>query len=208
MKKIFNLLSFSVLTFFACAFVSCAQNIPEVLSSEGTLIFEYADEESYPEARLAVYTETSTDPRRTSSVEVLCLENGFQWESDRVVIFESGDQSFAGVQNLCMPEDRPFSGGEYQVTYKTLSEETDTDRFYLSAHYDVYTMTVSEAVEYMQSRNGHKKLMLFDGEGRVLFYGEPSDFPDPLNSFPETASYRYVWTCSGNLMCLLPCVKK
>lgn len=208
MKKIFNLLKISILSFFIAGLVSCAQNIPEVVRSEGTLIFEYADEESMPEVRLAVYTETSSDPRRTSSVEVLCLENGFQWESDRIVIYESGDQSFAGVQNLYMPQDRPFAGGEYQVVYKTLTEEKDQNRFYLSAHYDVYSMTVSEAEQYMRERNGRKKLMIFDEEGHVLFYGEPSDFPDPLNSFPETASYRYVWTCSGNLMCLLPCVKK
>ncbi len=208
MKKILNIIKFSVISFFALALFSCAQNVPEVVNSEGTLVFEYADYESFPQARLAVFTETSSDPRRTASVEVLCLENGFQWESDRIVIFESRDKGFAGVQNLYMPEDRPFSGGEYQVVYKTLTDETDSDRFYLSSHYDVYSMTVSEAEQYMKDRNGHRKLMIFDGEGRVLFYGEPSDFPEPMNSFPETEGYRYVWTCSGNLMCLLPCVKK
>lgn len=189
-------------------FASCSQVVPDMMNAEGTVIYDYENEDSKPEAHLAVFIETKDDARRADSLKITCLSNNYVWNCEDLVVYKTGDINYCGSVNIYMPENVPFSSGEYEVVYTVLSNETDSGFFYLSSNSALYELKASEVEAYMKEHNGRKKIIVYDIEGKVVYWGLFDEMDDPFIAIPKADKYRVVWTISNNVMCLLPFVNK
>ena len=175
---------------------------------EGTVIYEYEDEESFPVSHLSVFLEVRDDARYSESLTVTCVSSKYRWFCDDLVIYETDGVNYAGATSIFMPENMPFTSGEYEVIYRSLSDETDKGYFYVSSYSALAEIKASEVEEFMKERNGKKKIAVYDSEDKLIYFGLYSDVPDPFYSFSNAQSYRVVWTVSNSVMCLLPLQEK
>ena len=88
MKRI-SFLFLSVFLFF----VSCSQNINEILNSNHTIIYDYSDETTKPSQRLSVFVQSDGDVRRYQKMKLYSDEKQYEWTTDNLVLFTSKNAS-------------------------------------------------------------------------------------------------------------------
>ena len=94
-------------------FFSCSSSAPDVKAVRAVSIFDYADGDSYPRMRLAVFTEAGSDVRRAESIRIVSKETGWEWKADGVEIFSSDAKQWAGYTNFVSSGDRSIPQGAY-----------------------------------------------------------------------------------------------
>lgn len=190
---IFIFLLFSLIAVFA----ACSQSLPEVRSGSCGLVLEYENMDSYPEVKLSVFLQSSSEVRRYETLSVHAMSSDYSWTVYDVIKSTENKKSFIGYNNLIMPENLKFPTGSYNVTAKTLDdEETELD---LNLNYDqsVYSVKGSDVSKFIKNKSYRKKIAAYSEDGYLLFYGplngDNSTIQKLAKNYSEATYYNEVY---------------
>lgn len=197
---------FSILIFVS---VGCSQVTPELTEANYSVIFEYADDETYPDSRLSLFMESNTDISRYERIKITALENSYIWDFKEFSKIQFAEHQWAGTTNLVVPSNEVIPTGMYEVTYYNADEKEST--VYVTVSYDtsIYDLTSEELVEKMQADGATKKIAIYDSNDVLLYYGEKySEYETARGiwNYYRHASYYYdIWCTSGDyVICIMP----
>ncbi len=170
-------------------FVSCQQTLPELTQSNYSVIFDYKDEESLPTSRLSVFVESSSDVRRYNRIQVSSKESDLTWNIDEISRITSNGIQWAGNTNLVVPENQVIPQGIYELIYFNADDKSDKE--YIDVSYDpkIYSLNYKELIEYMKNKPSVSEIIIYDAEGKVLYYG---------NKLSEFSNVRGIWNVYSN----------
>ena len=198
-----------IIAALAVLFISCSQNLPEVTTTDYSVIFDYSDDENPPQARLAVFATSDSDVRRYQKIMITSLETGYCWESDLLVKLDSGDGQYAGCTNLVAPEDENLPSGLYEIIYFNADEKEC--KLQLEIKYDIefYDVLLSALPEIMAEKHGIDKIAVYDKDHILIYYGERTEelktTRDIWNQYREAKTYQVIWCIpDGSLICVTP----
>ena len=209
-NKIASSLFYVIVSALIIIFVtSCSQVTPELSFSDYSVIFDYHDETTLPDARFSLFMASESDVRRYERIKIKSLETGYIWDTKDIAITESENMQWAGCTNLVAPEDEHFPEGRYEITYYNADEKEYTiilDIVYDSEFYDT---PFADIPDLMQKKKGLEKIVIFNKEKIVLYFGEMSDnfrtTRGIWNVFPNADSYQMMWyTPDGKVICIGP----
>ncbi|MCR4579365.1 MAG: hypothetical protein K5681_03360 [Treponema sp.] len=188
--------------------MSCSQNLPEIISADYSLVFEYANEEEFPSSRLCIFVNSQSDVRRYSTIKVLSKESGLLWESGDILELQDGESQWAGNVNLVPPEKEIIPSGLYEITFINADEEEaaiECTIKYDSSYYECLSADIPEKMKV----NGIRKIAIYDENGTMLFFGnrnsELSTVRGIWNNYREAKVFQDIWCTKDNsIMCILP----
>ncbi len=191
--------------------VSCSDSEPKLVSAAGYVIFDYADEDSFPTQRFAVFLEASSDVHRAASISVTSRENSYQWNCHEPTVFSSDSRMWAGFSYFVSPLGTAVPKGLYDVRYVYSGE-----RFYdsvLSLDYKSDIMTCKAGGLEKLLGNCKEEIAVYDENNVLVYFGEiDSSWKTPkkiFSTFRNSASYRKcIVDSSSNSICILPPVYK
>lgn len=210
MKKIFLFLPLLIL------FFSCSQNLPEIETVSASSIYDYKTSENFPEVRLGVYVDVTSDVHRADRIRFICRSNNFEWECldpVKLVGKGSGEKKYAGYSNFVMPGNEDFPEGQYVVFYTDLNGNEKSSSFTIPSVEKLASMKPEEAVAYLKEKNAVECYAVYDSNGVLLFYEAKEDAGFEEDAvwarFPDAAAYRIVWIMNnGRIICIMPPVSK
>ena len=207
MKKIFFLFPLFIILF------SCSQNLPELNTVSGTVIYDFEDEEKKPDLRLGVFVDVSSDVHRAEFLKIVCMQNDFEWECNRPLKVTNEKKQYAGYANFVMPGNDSFPQGKYTVFYTDANGNEQSCVMNISYSSDILQMSPSNAEEFLKSHNASESLALFDEESVLIFFGDKKDelrnMETVWSRYPQADYARTVWTRNnGKEMCIFPAVYK
>ena len=190
-------------------FISCSQNLPEAYSTDYSVIFDYSDEASAPEARLSVFSASSSDVRRYQKIQITSLETGYIWETDYLVQMQSDDTQWIGCTNLAAPEDEKLPVGTYEIVFYNADEKQCKLR--LEVNYDAafYDVLLPALPQLMKEKHGIEKIAVYDKDHILIYFGERTkEFQttrDIWNRYRDASTYQIIWyTQDGSVICITP----
>lgn len=203
------LLFFLNFHFLATFFLSCSQVTPEVISPEYSVIFEYEDEKSNPKARMSIFVESLTDVNRYERIRVYCENGGYIWDFNEIATFTDKNRSWTGNTNLKMPQNQIFPSGKYELIFYN-ADEKDTS-VHLNINYDssFYKLTSAESENLLKNKNAIKKIVIYDKNHQIIYFGEKSSSFDTSrriwNTFSNAKYYQDILITPGNyVICIMP----
>lgn len=212
-KKSYSFIKFSIfliLLFDLCVFASsCSQNVPEVKNVSTMAIFDYANNNDFPVARLSFFVESSSDARRAETIEVYSKKYGYTWKTDRLIKIATSKRQWAGYSNFAIPESLSIPDGSFVVKYHNADGESTESNAYVSFDSNFITSKVEDVPALMADKRGKLNVAVFDKDNNLLIYGEKTkDLRTEetiLRKYKNAFYYRDVWTVGNNTMiCLLP----
>ena len=162
--------------------ISCSQVVPELMQPDYSIVFDYNDEVSAPEARLSLFYSSASDVRRYNRVTLVSLDTGYIWDTPT---------------------------GKYEITYINADEKEC--RGYLDISYDTgfYDVLLPELSEVMHKSNGIEKIAIYDEQYLLLYFGErKKEFQTTRgiwNQYPDAKIYQVIWySRNGKVICIEP----
>ena len=213
MKKLFFQKQLILLLFFPFAlFFSCSNNAPQIQNARFTVVFDYENYESLPEARLSVFVEATSNPRRFDTITVTCDQNEYVWEANDLVLAADESNTYCGITNLVMPSNMQIPSGEYTIVFRQADEEEKEIKRTLTYDKSLYEAKANEVSAIMKKYYGNKMLTVYDEEKKVLYYGprssELNDARGIWNVYPQAAEFQESWVNqNGTVICNLPVEK-
>ena len=190
------------------SFIGCSQNLPEIYQTEYSVVFSYKDEVSNPTARLSIFVETGSDPRRCERMEIISHDANYKWNTKRITKIATVDRKWAGNVNFIVPDKERIPCGKYDVKYISADENeniTHIDITYNDAFYDSVAKDVPSLMEF----NGEENIAIYDNNRALLYLGEKTEElstkGDIFNTYNEAVYYQDVWFSNDNsVICILP----
>ena len=81
-----------VSAFFLCSICACSNNAPQLRETNLTVIFDYETKDSLPTARMGVFVEAASNPKRFESLKVWAKGSDFIWEANNLLLAENEEQ--------------------------------------------------------------------------------------------------------------------
>lgn len=166
MKRI-SFLFLSVFLFF----VSCSQNINEILNSNHTIIYDYSDETTKPSQRLSVFVQSDGDVRRYQKMKLYSDEKQYEWTTDNLVLFTSKNASYAGYPNFIVPKGEYIPEGFYELTMINADEDENIASFTITYDKELNNKSLGELKESLKTLDTENHLCIYDENDKVIFYG-------------------------------------
>lgn len=190
-------------------FASCSQNLPEVKQANGTIVFEYENEDSFPNARMTVFVESVSDPRRYDTIKVQSYNQDFEWETEEISMIQGTKKKYAGYTNFVMPEGEKFPAGRYNAVYINADEEEVSSDFSIDYDLALYEIKASDLPAFMKKHNGTNKIAIYNQQEMLIFFGEKNNdlrtTRDIWNQFREADSFQEIWEAGNRtVICVLP----
>ena len=150
-------------------FFSCSSSLPDVKAVRAVSIFDYADGDSYPRMRLAVFTEAGSDVRRAESIRIVSKETGWEWKADDVEIFSSDAKMWAGYTNFVAPGDTAIPQGAYSLFYTdALGDEAKSS---FSVFYPASLLhTRAGAVKDLLGNAAGERVAVYDAQDVLIYF--------------------------------------
>lgn len=200
---------FLIFTASFALFISCSQNLPELTASDYSVIFDYSDNETLPEARLSVFATSESDVRRYERIQITSLDTGYTWETNQIARLSDEETQWAGCTNLKAPEDEKLPTGIYEVIYYNADEKEY--KLTLDVKYDIelYNVLLPSLPDFMAENRGIEKIAVYDKEHILIYFGERTEefktTRDIWNKYREASFYQIIWYSSnGNVICITP----
>ena len=203
---------FIVFLVLSALFCSCSNNAPQIANAKLSIIFDYDSYEELPEARLSVFVEAISNPRRFESIYVSSNKNELVWESSNLIMAENKETKYCGITNMVMPQKEEIPSGEYTISYRQADEEEKEIKAYLNYNKELYKTVGEQAAEIMKKNAASRMLIVYDQEKNIIYYGPRSqDFSTARgiwNTYPQAAEFQESWVSSnGSLICNMPLEK-
>ena len=210
-KKSFFAITFLLLSAFVL-FNSCSNNVPEISNAKLSIIFDYDSNEALPQARLSVFVQADSNPRRFESIYVTSAKTDFVWESSNLILAENEQKKYCGLTNLVMPQKEQIPSGEYTVLFRQSDEEQKEIKVYLNYDKELYNTKGSEVASFMRRNSASRMITIYDKEKNIIYYGNRSqEFSTARgiwNVYPEAAEYQESWINSNEtVICNMPMEK-
>lgn len=196
-------------------FVSCANTVPEFVSLEATVVYDYQSLQEEPVQRLSVFAQSSQGSERIMSLRIsfpvgnAFPDNKLFWLIEKPLILNNGSKLWAGSPSLMPPYFGALPQGTYQVICTDLMGETAEGQFVLN-YKEVDSPPLDQPIFFSQqeqSKDGEGsskssdepviKMAVFsgvDGRGTLLFFDKIrkdwKDFTDIKDSYSKAKSLR------------------
>ena len=193
----------------AALFISCSQNTPELTTTDYSVIFDYENDETPPEARLSVFASSASDVRRYEKIRIKSLDTGLYWEADNIACLESESIQWAGCSNLRAPENEQFPTGRYEITYINADEKECSVKLEIKYDAGLYEVLLSGLADYMKEKRGIEKIAIFDKEHIMIYFGDRTEnfktTRDIWNYYRQAYTYQVIWySYGGRVICIEP----
>ena len=204
-SKIFLIFSFCVLLF---SFIGCSQNLPEIYQTQYSVVFTYDDYTSKPNARLSIFVETGSDPRRCERMEITSYSSDYTWNTKQIEKIATIDRKWAGNVNFIVPENEKIPKGKYDIKYVSADESEKVN--HITVTYDqTYYDSVATEVPSLMRYKGVENIAIFDTNRTLLYLGEKTEElttkGDIFNTYNDAVYYQDVWFSNDNsVICILP----
>lgn len=207
-KKYLLLLIFLVITIFT----SCSNNAPQIQNARFSVVFDYAESDSLPNARLSIFVEATSNPRRFDTIIISCDQNEYVWEANDLVFAADVNNVYCGITNIVMPADERFPSGEYTITFRQSDDEQKEIKRMLSYDKNIYNTNAKDIPAFMKKYYGTGMLTVYNAEKTILYYGPRSDdLMDARgiwNNFRDATEFQESWVNqNGTVICNLPIEK-
>lgn len=213
MKKLFFQKQLILLILLSFAFFfSCSNNAPQIQNARFTVVFDYVNYDDLPVARLSVFVEATSNPRRFDTITVSSDQNEYVWEATDLVLAADEANNYCGITNLVMPSNQKIPSGEYTIVFRQSDEEEKEIKRTLTYDKSLYEAKAADVSTIMKKYYGNKMLTVYDEEKKVLYYGpRTSDLNDARgiwNGYPNAAEFQESWVNqNGTVICNLPVEK-
>ena len=209
------LLSFFSFCSVIMGFTSCTNKVPQIVSLEATVVYDYQNLQEPPIQRLSVFVQSSQGSERIMNLKIsfpvgnIFPDNKFFWFIENPLILNNGSKLWAGSPSLMAPYFSALPKGRYQVVYTDLVGETAEGQFELNykelddppldqpIFLNQQEQTSDEAGSRNDSAEPIRKMALFselDGRGTLLFFDTAwdnwKDFTDIKDSYNKAKSLR------------------
>ncbi|MBQ6781694.1 MAG: hypothetical protein IJP62_10780 [Treponema sp.] len=188
-------------------FFSCADSDPDIVTVSGTMVFDYADEESFPAGRLAIFVQTASEVQRVESIVATHKQTGYTWRVSSPVVFKSGDKQWTCYTNLQSPEQTHIPNGQYECTYIDAAGEEVTATFVVNYAEKLFETKSADIKNVLTSSTD--SLALYDKNGVLLFFGKKKSNwrvnANILRDYSHAVMLRHCLSSANNrAVCLLP----
>ena len=193
----------------ACvAFASCADAEPDIVSATGSVVFDYATDESLPASRLAVFVQTESEVQRVSSIQIVSKETGYRWNITAPNMLKSGDKQWACYTNLLPPEHERIPVGLYEFQYIDAAGEEAESTFTVS-YSEKLLDTTSGNVRSVITSAKEESVALYDKNNVLIYFGKRknnwSSNANILRDYNTAFTLRHCIAADSNrVVCLLP----
>lgn len=208
-RKFINILKPVFITSLFLFAISCSQNTPEMRNVSYSVIYDYEDGETNPDARLSLFIESESDVRRYERIVVKSNNQGYIWDIDDIKKVQLDNIQYAGVTNLKVPENEIIPSGTYVI--KCINADEKETELNVTINYDdvFYELKESEVAEKMREKNGFKKIAIYDKDNIMIYFGvrtkDMQSNRDIWNFYRNAAYYQDIWCIPDNtIMCILP----
>lgn len=201
----FSLKAFFVLSLFF--FFSCAQDEAEISSASAGLVLDYADNESLPSSRLAVFIQTKNAVQRSESFSAENTELSYVWNVNSPLMFESNGRQYAYNDMMKAPEGEKIPCGKYRIIYNDAGGNSCEYEVQLSYDEALLEKKAGEAEDYIQGKI--ENLALYDEAGELIYFGKKkSSWNSPSaiqNEYKVAFSMRVCFSNPSNsVICFMP----
>lgn len=152
-------------------FASCSNANPDITTVTGSVVFDYADTESYPSVRLAVFAQNTAEVQRADRLEARHIESNLVWKVKNPRIFAGSNKQYAGYTNLLPREGETIPQGAYDFLYVDAAGNEDTGRFMISYPEELLTSKSSEARKFI-TKTVSDNLAIYDENGMLIFFNK------------------------------------
>ena len=209
-KKTVFLFSFVLSLIIVCG--SCSNTVPDINNAKLSIIFDYESYEALPTARLSVFVEAASNPRRFESIYVSSNQSELVWESNNLVLAENEEIKYCGLTNLVMPQKEIIPTGEYTITFTQFDEEKKEIKTTLNYDKELYNTKGSDVPKVMSRFTYLKMITIYDSEKKVLYYGprtmEMADSRGIWNQYRDAAEFQESWmNANSTIICNMPLEK-
>ena len=192
--------------------ISCSNNVPEIQNTKMMVVFDYENMQDLPKARLSIFVEATSNPRRFETVTVSCDKNEYIWEATDLVLASDASNNYCGVTNFVMPANEQIPSGEYTIVFRQSDEEEKEIKRTLSYDKSLYKAKATDVPEIMKKYYGTKMLTIYDDTKKVIYYGprsaELNDARGIWNNYRDAAEFQESWVNqNGTVICNLPLEK-
>ena len=206
-KRPFLSVIFASISAFSLLFVSCADSEADVISASATMVFDFADAESVPSSRLAVFFQVTNEVQRTERFSVSNAGSGYTWDVTNPGIFTGMNKNYAYALNLSAPDGEPIPVGEYTVRYYDAAGNDDTMQFTVNYDEGLLTATVENCKDFLKSST--ENIAIYDEENELLFMGKEKKSWKTnsaiLKEYRIAQTKRTCYVTPGNtIICILP----
>lgn len=191
-------------------FSSCSSENPEASSVDHRLIYDFKDEESFPDTRLSVFLSLESKAQKASSIKLIHEETNLQWtcntrSMDKV---EHKNSKWVGCTNFFPVKNEDFPSGQYSVIYEDLEEKETETYFNLQTAEDIKDHKAGDFPAAFTSPNT-KKIAVYSNEDVLLYFGEEKEEWDSnekiIYDFKNAWCLRTVYVLkNGTVYCLMP----
>ena len=204
LKSIF-LCSFSVI--LALFTISCSETEADVVSTSVSTVFDFADKESNPSVRLAIFLQVTNEVQRTESFTVSHEESGYSWTVAKPGIFSGLNKNYAYSANLKAPEGAEIPTGLYSVTYTDAAGNQDEIKFSVNYKKELLTSNSETFREFLP--NSNENIALYDDSGELLYMGKAKKTWTTnaaiLKDYKLADTKRICYVSGGNsVVCMMP----
>ncbi len=207
-SKAFSFISL-IFAAFTGIFVSCSQNTPELYNTDYSVIFDYADDETPPVARLSIFAASETDVRRYQRIKIKSVESDYYWDTEQLSKLETEDSKWAGCTNIVPPQDEKLPVGTYEVTYYNADEKEYSLTIDVRYDIDFYDVLLPALPDFMADKKGVEKIAVYDKEHILIYFGDRTQelktTRDIWNRYRDASTYQVIWyTVNRNVICITP----
>ena len=213
MNKNFFQKHFILFSVIICAFcISCSNNAPQIQNARMAVVFDYNNKEDLPLARLSIFVEATSNPRRFETVTVSSDQNELVWEATDLVLAADETNTYCGVTNLVMPANEKIPSGEYTIVFTQSDEEKKEIKKTVNYDKSLYEAKAGDVPDIMKKYYGTRMITIYDNEKNVLYYGprsaELNDARGIWNNYRDAAEFQESWVNqNGTVICNLPLEK-
>lgn len=205
----FIILLILVLTTVICA---CSNNVPELGNARLSVVFDYDSNDSLPQARLSVFVEAVSNPRRFDTITVSSNQNEYIWEASDLILAADESKNYCGVTNFVMPANQKIPSGEYTILFRQSDDEEKEIKRILSYDKSLYETKGEDVPQVMKKFYSTRMLTIYDASKKIIYYGprsaELSDARGIWNNYRDASEFQESWVNqSGTIICNLPMEK-
>ena len=208
-KNFFNKIVISLSALTAASFISCSNTVPQIHNTSCSVVFDYSNYDELPQARLSIFVETNSNPRRFDSIIVTCDQNEYIWEATDLILAADDKNTYCGTTSLVMPANEQIPCGEYTITFHQSDDEEEIIKRPLTYDKTPYTL---KGKEISKSFSGERMLKIYGSEKEILYYGprtaELKDARGIWNNYSNAVEFQESWIGqNGTVICNMPLEK-
>lgn len=208
MRRFLAFLSVILVSLFV--FVSCDSSTPKVQNVSSSVVFDYADEESFPDVYLSVFASPDCEISRIESIRFVHEETNLEWKCETLERFDGkGKKSWVGYTHFLPLQGSKFPIGRYNFYISDMAGTEEKSLFFVNYPNNLFESRAKDFPGVLKLPN-MTKIALYNQEDVVIYYGDmQKEWKKSLNqikdSYSGAVSYRLVYYINnGNILCLMP----